>query len=212
MASPGTDPGPAVRTGRAVALGVAALAAGSVSSTALGRRLDVAVFRAVNRGHGPVADAVFSSVTELGSLYASAAATVALCAFGHSRPAVRALASAVATWGASQVLKRAVGRPRPYEFDPTGTRRMIGRPPASSWPSCHPAVLTSFASAAARGMGLRRGARTALGGLAASVAASRVYLGVHYPSDVVSGMLLGRAIAELVAPREARPRTAASRG
>jgi len=36
-----------------------------------------------------------------------------------------------------------------------------------------------------------------LTGLDLSVAASRVYVGVHYPSDVVSGLLIGRTIGRL---------------
>ena len=32
-------------------------------------------------------------------------------------------------------------------------------------------------------------------GLARAVGVSRIYVGVHYPADVVSGMMLGRAIA-----------------
>jgi membrane-associated phospholipid phosphatase len=190
--------GPVVRGIRAIAWVGAAIAAGSASSSRLGRELDVDVFRAVNRGHGSRADAVFAGVTELGSLYAAGAAAVTLAAFGRPRAGAKAMAAAVVTWIAAQVLKRAVGRPRPYEADPDGTRRMIGPPPASSWPSSHPAVLTAFVVSAARALGLRRGDRATLGVLACGVAASRVYLGVHYPSDVVSGLLLGRAVGELV--------------
>ena len=40
-------------------------------------------------------------------------------------------------------------------------------------------------------------ARGALTALSASVAMSRVYVGVHYPSDVTSGFLIGRAVAAL---------------
>lgn len=188
-----------VRRGlRAVAFTTAALSVGRLSSSEEGHELDASGFRAINVGHGPGADLLFSSVTELGSLYASGAAALALAAFGHRRTAARALVAACATWGAGQLLKREVGRPRPYERDPGGTRRMIGRPPQSSWPSSHPAVLTAFVTVAGRGLGLSPGARRCLLGLSGAVAASRVYLGVHYPSDVASGVLLGRAVGELV--------------
>lgn len=190
-----------VRRGlRAMAFTAAALGVGSISSSEDGRELDASAFRAINSGHGPGADLVFSSVTELGSLYASGAAALALVAFGHRKTAARALVAACAAWGAGQALKREVGRPRPYELDPGGTRRMIGRPPQSSWPSSHPAVLTAFATVAGRGLGLSQGARRCLLGLSGVVAASRVYLGVHYPSDVASGVLLGRAVGELASP------------
>lgn len=182
---------------RAVAFTAAALGVGRLSSSEEGHELDASGFRAINAGHGPAADLLFSSVTELGSLYASGAAALALAAFGHRRTAARALVAACATWGAGQLLKREVGRPRPYERDPGGTRRMIGRPPQSSWPSSHPAVLTAFVTVAGRGLGLSPGARRCLLVLSGAVAASRVYLGVHYPSDVASGVLLGRAVGEL---------------
>ena len=38
-------------------------------------------------------------------------------------------------------------------------------------------------------------ARATLDGLAATIGASRVYVGVHFPSDVAGGILLGKSMA-----------------
>jgi membrane-associated phospholipid phosphatase len=184
------------RIGRTLTLVAASIAVGELTSWERGRRLDLAAFRAINRGHGPGADAVFSSVTELGSLWAAAAASATLLAGGDRRVAVRTAAIAGFTWLAGQGMKRAIGRPRPYESDPSGTRRLIGRPPRSSWPSSHAAVFAAYATVLGRDLGVDRPTGRCLDGLACAVAASRVYLGVHYPSDVVSGILLGRALAD----------------
>jgi undecaprenyl-diphosphatase len=181
---------------RAAGPAPAPAAVGSVAlATERGRAPDARLFAAVNRGHGRSADRVFAGVTELGSLYAAAAAAAALAALGRPRPATRAFAAAGVTWLLGQGAKRLVDRPRPYEADPGGTRAMIAPPKGTSWPSSHPAVLTAFATVAGREVGAGRAARAGLAGLGVAVAASRVYLGVHYPSDVASGVLVGRAVA-----------------
>ncbi len=155
------------------------------------------LFDAVNEGHGPEADRVFVTVTELGSLYASGAAAGTLVVLGRGRTAVRAFGATCATWLVLQGMKKLVDRPRPLDADPDGTRQLIARPNGMSWPSSHPAVLTTFTRVAARDLELGLGGRGALSALDATVATSRVYLGVHYPSDVISGLLIGRAVARL---------------
>ena len=166
---------------------------------------DREVFDAVNAGHGPDADRVFTTVTELGSMYAAGAAAMALFAVGRRRAAVRAMTAASATWIVLQGMKKVVDRPRPLDADPDTTRQLIARPTGQSWPSSHPAVLTTFSRVAARELGVGALGRAGLGALDATVAASRVYLGVHYPSDVLSGLLIGRAVAR-VWPRGRRER------
>jgi membrane-associated phospholipid phosphatase len=180
--------------------GLAAAAAGIgavAMATEGGRDADAEMFGAVNRGHGPDADRVFAGVTELGSLYAVGAAAGALAAIGRPRPALRAAAAAGAAWGLGQAVKKLVDRPRPYDAEPGGTRAMIAPPMGTSWPSSHPAVLTAFTTVVARESGVGAIGRAGLTGLGLTVAVSRVYLGVHYPSDVASGFLMGRAVAAI---------------
>ena len=162
-----------------------------------GRELDENLFKAMNAEHGETVDRFFAGVTELGSMYAAGAAAGALALAGRRREGARALAAAATTWLLLQGTKRLVDRPRPFLADPEGARRMIAEPHGTSWPSSHPAVLTTFTRVAARELGIGAVGRSALTGLDASVAASRVALGVHYPSDVASGLLFGRAVARL---------------
>ena len=82
-------------------------------------------------------------------------------------------------------------RPRPFLVDTSIVPPFHG-PSSSSYPSGH----ASSAYAAARIIAhLRPQLADAAYALARQVAASRVYAGVHFPSDVIAGAQLGTAIA-----------------
>src|SRR5205814_1855394 len=134
----------------------------------------------------------------------SVGATVALSTAGRRRQALDALGAAGAMWLVGQAVKKAVRRPRPYDaLD--DVRLMIAKPRGTSWPSSHPAVLSTFLTVAGRNIGAPPPVRAGAAGLVGTVGLSRVHLGVHYPGDVVGGLLLGRAVADLwsalVSPR-----------
>jgi membrane-associated phospholipid phosphatase len=176
--------------------GVAALGIAVVTARGRGQRLDRKVYRALNGTGGPLADAFFASVTEFGSIWASAGAAAAVARSGRRREAVDAMGAAGAMWVLGQILKRIVLRPRPYaaleQF-----RLLIRKPRGTTWPSSHPAVLLAFVSVAARNLGARDPVKSGVLALAGLVGLSRVYLGVHYPADVAGGLLLGRGVADL---------------
>lgn len=184
-------------SGRTIALGLAALGIAFVTARGRGRAVDDRLFARLNsRIRRPALDLVFRSVTELGSLWASGAAAVAIAIRGSRREAADAFGAAAVTWLAGQGLKRAFKRLRPYEVEEHEHLRLIEKPAGASWPSSHPAVLFAFVTVAGRDLGLDPVSRAGLAGLVGLVGVSRVYLGVHYPADVAGGLLLGRAVAD----------------
>jgi undecaprenyl-diphosphatase len=101
-----------------------------------------------------------------------------------------ALTSAVVNGPFKWVARR--GRPETA----SGIRMLLAAPRTTSFPSGHSASAFAFATAVSRQLPI---AALPLGAAAASVAYSRVHVGVHYPSDVLVGAGLG-VLAGVAAP------------
>ncbi len=99
------------------------------------------------------------------------------------------LALLLADQGAAWI-KVLVARPRPCHAL-AGVSLLTGCTGSFGFPSSHAANM--FALATALSYHYRRWV-WALGGLAAAVAYSRIYLGVHYPADALGGAALGMAV------------------
>jgi len=162
--------------------------------------LDREAFDALGPLYTPVAGDVVGVLTHLGSLPVTAVAVLATAGWvlrtrrgtGEGAALVAAL---VLTWGLVHVAKAATGRPRPA--DPHASAEGLAYP---SGHSAYAVAIVACAIVLARG-GHRLAARVGIVGIAVSLAAfvglSRVYLRVHFLSDVLGGLALGTAVFAL---------------
>jgi undecaprenyl-diphosphatase len=172
----------------------AAPAAGGLRRLAAGlAALDLAGLRlARTLAHAPAAERAVRSYSQLGQ---HGACWLALGAAGATldparrRRWRRATLAVGAAYAANQALKLVVRRPRPQLAD---LPPLIATPTQLSFPSAHAA--TSVAAVHAFGNLLPR---APLSAAAVAMTASRLYLGVHYPSDIVAGVALGATIGKL---------------
>ena len=134
-------------------------------------------------------DTFFVALSHIGSFGIVWFTLAALAALFLRRPTAFALVviAYFASGTAATLIKIAVDRPRPLDHP------LVPEPTSDSFPSGHAA--TSFACAATLAFMLPRNAAPVLYALAAGIAYSRVYVGVHYPLDVIAGAALGLAVA-----------------
>jgi membrane-associated phospholipid phosphatase len=129
---------------------------------------------------------VFSSLGEHALLWLALGAAGAALDRPQRGAWLRAAAVVALTYGLNTALKFVFRRQRPV-LD--GLPPLVGTPTKLSFPSAH--ASTSFCAAEQYA---RLGAPAGpLYAVAAAMAASRLYLGVHYPSDIAAGAALGVA-------------------
>jgi len=140
---------------------------------------------------------VFEAITYAGS-FGLVWLVLALVASGFSwrRPwlPARVGATVLVAEGVQSVLKLWFERDRPPLDDPEPPP-LVELPSTYSFPSGHAVV--AFACATVISFAVPR-LRWPLFGLAALVAFSRVYVGVHYPGDIAAGAVIGVALGLLV--------------
>jgi membrane-associated phospholipid phosphatase len=160
--------------------------------------LDLGLLRLLRtRGHDPAVETALIGLARAGEngLLWNAIATIGGALSARRRDDyVRAIEIVLVTLFLNTVIKQTVRRARPVleEELPALTPVLSGR----SYPSAH--ASTSFAGARALAAAGLPGAP--LRALAVAMALSRPYLGVHYPSDVLAGAVLGDAVARLMTP------------
>lgn len=150
-----------------------------------------------NNIRNPILDPVFKTITHLGDggIFWIILTVFLLC-FRKTRRA--GVYSACALLGSllvnNLILKNLVNRTRPYEVI-DGLVCLVSPAKDASFPSGHTGA--SFASAVAvyRQLPKRYGVLLLI--LAVLIAFSRLYVGIHYPTDVLGGLVTGIALGML---------------
>ncbi|HEX5762328.1 MAG TPA: phosphatase PAP2 family protein [Solirubrobacterales bacterium] len=159
------------------------------------RQLDLRILRAMRTtGHSPAVESVAKALGKAGNHGAIWLAIGLLLAVvdGPNREAwVICAALGPVAIALNYLVKLLVRRPRPVL---EGLPPLGGAPSSLSFPSAH--ATSSFAVATAMARVEPLGALAFL--LAIAVALGRPYLGMHYPSDVAVGAVLGIALGLLV--------------
>jgi undecaprenyl-diphosphatase len=166
--------------------------------------VDWSLFHAVNAGVA-TRDWLEDPATALAALAVPLFAVATIALWFLARPygnpkwklaCTSGLTAAAIAMAANQAISHLLWeRPRPLAAHPALTHLLSAPSADPSFPSDHAAVAFAIAFAV-----LAFSRRTGIGFLVAAtlIALSRIALGLHYPSDVVAGMLVGWAAAVLV--------------
>jgi undecaprenyl-diphosphatase len=163
-----------------------------------GSPFDRAVMRAVGQTRHPLTNAVVRAITFMGSVPGATGISLAAVILARHRPrlALQIVAGALGGISAELGFKRIFRRKRPTLLP------HLEKVSSTSFPSGHAmsssSLFLTLAFVASRSRRLRAKRLPLLAGAgaaAATMGATRVYLGVHWPTDVFGGLALGTAWA-----------------
>lgn len=162
--------------------------------------IDVQLFRTINNQQNPSRYGLFEYVdhASLPTFGAVPLGFVVVGALVHDRTAADAgvltAVSQVTTLALTAVMKEVVGRKRPFETLPDVRVKHQWSAGGKSLPSGH--ASQAFAIATLLSLRYSRASITVPVFLwASAIGYARIYLGLHYPSDVLAGALVGSATA-----------------
>lgn len=170
------------------------------NSSSFSQNADIELLRDINQNGSPVMDKVFPVITE-SATPVTIAVPLGLFITGIStkndtlkKESLRIGTSLLIANALTAGLKYSIDRKRPFETYPYLDKKSSGGSP--SFPSGH--TTTAFATAASLSLAYPKWYVIAPAYLwACSVGYSRMYLGVHYPSDVLAGIIIGTGISYL---------------
>ncbi len=160
------------------------------------QKLDLSILRFMRtRGHTPAVEKAAQLIAksgENGYLWFGIGLAGAALDAPRRKQWLASAAIGPAAIGLNFGIKLIVKRPRPSL---EGLPPLGGAPSSLSFPSAH--ATASFAAATAMSR-FAPELKPALFGAATAMAVTRPYLGMHYPSDVVAGALLGSVLGRFV--------------
>lgn len=165
-----------------------------------GQRLDALIFLFFHQRHlrARWLDVFMFVATQLGNGVLAIAGAIGFYFTNYRRLAIEMLLGILTLWMAVELMKLITGRARPfYAFEET---KIVGwRERGRSFPSGHTAQTFFLMALLIYYFQLGPAGSLALYTLALLVGFTRVYIGVHYPRDVLAGAILGVAWGILIA-------------
>lgn len=169
-----------------------------------GQRLDAKIFLHFNlRGyHARWMDRLMWLATQLGNIATATAFALLFLLLHYRRLAVEIVLGTITLWLCVETVKVLTDRTRPFHV--LDGARVIGwREPGRSFPSGHTAQTFFLTTLLINRFQPGLGGTVALYAVAALVGFTRMYVGAHYPRDVIGGAVLGSiwgVVAMLVDP------------
>ena len=162
---------------------------------------ELGILETLQTWHTPVWDTIMKSVTFLGDKgWFWIVVALALCCFRKTRK-MGMTAMIAMIFGliiGNGILKNVIGRDRPYWLDDVIRSNLIVKELSDySFPSGH--TQASFAAAVSFFFYDKKWGSAAML-LAFLIGFSRLYIGVHFPTDVLAGAILGTAFAYAARP------------
>jgi membrane-associated phospholipid phosphatase len=159
---------------------------------AAGQRLDAWAFLKLNMwgARPPWLDHLMLSFTQIGSALAALGIAVLLFLFGERLLAYELVLGTLTLWMVVETVKFIINRARPFIL--LTQARIVGyRASGRSFPSGHTSQTFFMATLIAQHFHTVNWLALLLYGVALLVGVTRMYVGAHYPRDVLAGAVLG---------------------